>query len=170
MVESIVEALRGIHLTPQWITFFIAALPIVELRLAIPWALAPASIFGGGLGWHQAFLWAICGNFVPIIPLLLVLSPITNWLRRWSIFDRFFDWFFARTRKKGKWIERYEALGLIIFVGIPLPGTGVWTGAVAAFIFGIHFRYALPCITLGMLLAATLVTLASLGVIGIFST
>lgn len=169
MVESIVEALRNIHLTPQWITFFIAALPIVELRLAIPWALAPTSVFGGGLEWWQAFSWAICGNFVPIIPLLVILEPISNWLRRWPLFDRFFEWLFTRTRKRGKWIERYEALGLILFVGIPLPGTGVWTGAVAAFVFGIRFRYALPCVVLGMLLAATLVTLASLGVIGIFS-
>ena len=169
MVESIVEMLHDIHLTPQWITFFIAALPIVELRLAIPWALAPTSVFGGGLEWWQAFIWAICGNFVPIIPLLVILEPVSNWLRRWSLFDRFFEWLFTRTRKRGKWIERYEALGLILFVGIPLPGTGVWTGAVAAFVFGIRFRYALPCVVLGMLLAAILVTLASLGVIGIFS-
>ncbi len=169
MVESIVETLRDIHLTPQWITFLIAAMPVVELRLAIPWALAPASVFGGGLIWQQAFAWAILGNLVPIVPLLLALEPISNWLRRWSVLDKFFDWLFARTRKKGKWIERYEALGLILFVGIPLPGTGVWTGAAAAFVFGIRFWYALPCIIIGMLLAATLVTLASLGVIGIFS-
>ena len=65
-------------------------------------------------------------------------------------------------------IERYEALGLVLFVAIPLPVTGAWTGTVAAFIFGVRFRYALPAVVGGILIAGVVVTLASLGVISVF--
>ncbi len=63
-------------------------------------------------------------------------------------------------------IEKYGAFGLAIFVGIPLPGTGIWTGALMAFVFGIGFRQALPALVAGMLFAGVMVTLASMGVIG----
>ncbi|NQT26858.1 small multi-drug export protein [candidate division KSB1 bacterium] len=140
-------------------------LPIAELRGAIPWALANPPI-GGGLSWQTAFLFSVIGNFIPVIPILLLLEPVSNWLRRFSVFDRFFNWLFERTRKRGKMIEKYKALGLILFVGIPLPVTGAWTGSVAAFLFGIPNRFAIPCIVLGILLAGVVVTLACMGVIG----
>ena len=152
-------------LPPEITTILIAMVPIFELRGAIPWALAAPPI-GGGLTWQSAYLYAIIGNFIPVIPILLWIEPVSNWLRRFKIFDRFFDWLFARTRKRAqKNIERYEALGLILFVGIPLPVTGAWTGALAAFIFGIKFRRAILCITGGILIAGVVVTLVSLGVI-----
>jgi len=162
MVDSILHALEGIP--KEWVTLILSTLPIAELRLAIPWALAQPPA-GGGLDWTTAYIFAVIGNFIPVIPILLLLEPVSNFLRRFQIFDRFFDWLFARTRKRGKMIERYEALGLILFVGIPLPVTGAWTGSVAAFLFGIKLRYAIPCILLGILLAGVVVTLASLGVI-----
>ncbi|MFQ6092637.1 MAG: COG2426 family protein, partial [bacterium] len=132
-----------------------------------PWALARPPI-GGGMGWPEAYLWAVTGNFVPVIPLLLFLEPASNWLRRYRIFDGFFSWLFARTRRRGRLVERYEALGLVLFVAIPLPVTGAWTGTVAAFIFGIRFSYALPAVLGGILIAGVVVTLASLGVISVF--
>jgi len=162
MAEQIAELFIGIP--ANWITFFISMLPIVELRGAIPWALT-----FGGLNWQQAFLWAIIGNFIPIIPLILLLEPVSKWLRKIKIFDRFFEWLFSRTQRRGeKVMQKYKAFGLAIFVGIPLPGTGIWTGAVAAFIFAIPFRLALPAIIGGMLFAGVMVTLASVGVIGAF--
>lgn len=162
MIDSIIHALQNIP--KEWVTLILSTLPIAELRLAIPWALASPPA-GGGLSWSTAYVFAVIGNFIPVIPILLLLEPVSNFLRRFKIFDRFFDWLFARTRRRGKMIERYEALGLILFVGIPLPITGAWTGSVAAFIFGIKLRYAIPCILLGILLAGVVVTLASLGVI-----
>ena len=138
----------------------IAMLPISELRGAIPYAL------GRGMSWHQAYLWAVLGNFIPVIPLLLFLEPISEFLsRRYPLWQRFFSWLFTRTRRRSRLVERYEALGLILFVSIPLPVTGAWTGTVAAFLFGVRFKYALLAILLGILLAGTVVTLASLGVI-----
>ena len=110
------------------ITLLIAMLPIAELRGAIPWALA-APPFGGGLAWQTAYFYAVLGNFIPIIPILLLIEPVSNWLRRYKVFNRFFDWLFARTRRRAqKNIERYEALGLTLFVAIPLPVTGASLG------------------------------------------
>lgn len=152
------------HISQELSTVLIAMLPISELRGAIPYAL------GRGMGWHQAYLWSVVGNFIPVIPLLLFLEPVSELLsRRYPFCQRFFRWLFARTRRRGRLVERYEALGLILFVGIPLPVTGAWTGTVAAFLFGVRFKYALPAIVLGILLAGTVVTLASLGVISLWS-
>lgn len=162
MIQDVVHLLK--HLPREVITAILSTLPILELRGAIPWALAAPPV-GGGLSWPSAYVFAVLGNFVPVVPILLLLEPVSNALRRFRVFDRFFTWLFDRTRRRGKVVERYEALGLILFVGIPLPVTGAWTGAVAAFIFGIPLKYAIPCIFVGILLAGVVVTLASLGVI-----
>jgi uncharacterized membrane protein len=146
-------------------TALVAMLPIAELRGAIPWALAPAPV-GGGMAWQEAYVWAVIGNIVPVIPLLLLLESVSSAFRRYPVFDRFFAWLFERTRKRSKAVERYGPVGLILFVGIPLPVTGAWTGSVGAFLFGIRFRHAFPAIVLGVLLAGVVVTLASLGVLG----
>lgn len=164
MEEQLAELFGG--MPKETITLLIAMIPIAELRGAIPWALAAPPI-GGGLSWQSAYLYAVIGNFIPVIPILLLIEPVSNWLRKYTIFDKFFTWLFARTRKKAqKNIERYEALGLTLFVAIPLPVTGAWTGALAAFVFGIKFHRALACIIAGILIAGVVVTLASLGVIG----
>jgi uncharacterized membrane protein len=77
--------------------------------------------------------------------------------------DRFFEWLFARTRKRSGALEKYGAIGLVLFVAIPLPVTGAWTGSAAAFLFGIPFRKAFPIILLGVMIAGGLVTAAVLG-------
>lgn len=145
-------------------TVLIAMLPISELRGAIPFAL------GRGMAWHQAYLWAVLGNSIPVIPLLMFLQPVSAFLsRRYPLWGRFFSWLFARTRRRSRLVERYEAVGLALFVSIPLPVTGAWTGTVAAFLFGIRFKYALPAILSGILLAGTVVTLTSLGLITLWT-
>lgn len=145
-------------------TLLIAMLPISELRGAIPYAL------GRGMSWQQAYLWAVLGNSIPVIPLLMFLEPVSAFLsRKYTLWRRFFSWLFARTRRRSRLVERYEAVGLILFVSIPLPVTGAWTGTVAAFLFGIRFKYALPAIISGILLAGMVVTLASLGLITLWT-
>ena len=163
MIQGMVEHLSAL---PQpLITFLIATLPVSELRGAIPWALT-----AGGLGWQQAYFYAVMGNFLPVIPLLLLLEPVSLRLRKYSIWDRFFTWLFERTRRRSRLVERYEALGLALFVAIPLPVTGAWTGTVAAFLFGIRFKLAVPAILAGIFMAGVVVTLASLGVLGAVSS
>ena len=148
----------------EMVILVMAMLPIVELRGAIPWACT----FAPNVPWTTAYLFAVLGNFLPVIPILLLLGPVSQFLRRVRIFDKFFTWLFARTRKRGRLVERYEAVGLAMFVAIPLPVTGAWTGALAAFIFGVRFRYALLSIIIGILIAGVIVTLACKGVIGIW--
>jgi uncharacterized membrane protein len=150
-------------ISPELVTVVLAALPISELRGAIPYAITV-----GGMSWQKAYVLSVVGNFLPVLPILLLLESVSNWLRRYTLWDRFFSWLFERTRRRGRLIERFEALGLVLFVAIPLPVTGAWTGCVAAFIFKVPLRLALPAILCGILIAGTVVTMASLGLITIW--
>ena len=157
MIDGIVKLLSG--LPRELVAFLISALPIAELRGGIPVAL------GMGIEWRVALVICAAGNFVPIVPILYLLGPLEGALRRWPPMDRFLTRLFARTRRRGKLIEKYEALGLIAFVAIPLPVTGAWTGALAAHLFGVRPRYAIPAIICGILIAGVVVTLAAQGVL-----
>lgn len=150
----------ALNLSPKVMTFILSMLPISELRGAIPYA-----IWVGKMDWKQAYIIAVLGNFLPVIPLLFFMERVSEWLRKYPAGDRFFTWFFERTRRKGKLIERFQAIGLTMFVAIPLPVTGAWTGCAAAIIFGIPRKFAIPCIFLGVMIAGCIVTLASMGVI-----
>ena len=91
------------------------------------------------------------------------------WLRRWKTWDRFFSWLFERTRRKHTHnFERWEATALALFVGVPLPLTGAWTGAAAAFVFGLRFRTALLAIAAGVVMAAAIVgALVAVGMVSL---
>ena len=158
MVDKLLEWLSGA--SHELITFILAMAPISELRGAIPYAIGVAD-----MAWQKAYLLAVVGNFVPVIPILYLIGPISEKLRGVRVFDRFFDWWFARTRRKGKLIARFELIGLVLFVAIPLPVTGAWTGSLAAFLFGVKKKLAIPAIFLGICVAGVVVTLATQGVI-----
>jgi uncharacterized membrane protein len=147
------------------VVMWMAMLPILELRGAIPFAICAKP----ALPVASAYIFAVVGNFIPVIPILLFLRPVSDYLRKVPVFDRFFTWLFARTRRRGRLVEKYEAIGLTMFVAIPLPVTGAWTGALLAFIFGIRLKYAVPCILAGILIAGVVVTLAAKGVLGVVS-
>ncbi len=147
-------------LTQRILTFLYAMTPIGELRLAIPYA-----IFAAKIPWQEAVPISIVGNFVPVIPILLFLEYFTHRLMRYPFWNRVLTWAFDRTRRRSAVIERFEAIGLTLFVGIPLPFTGAWSGCIAAFLFRIPLRLAVPCIVLGILLASVIVTLVCLGII-----
>jgi len=148
--------LRARGLSPELVVVIIAALPIVELRGAVP-----VGILFFCMPWWQAVLWAVIGNIAPIIIVLLLLERVVAWLSRIALFRRFFEWLFARARSKSASIQEYEFWGLATFVGIPLPGTGAWTGAVAAEVLGLSYWKALLSIFVGVLMAATVVTFLS---------
>ena len=159
VTERIAELFTG--LPPESITACLAALPVTELRGSIPWAT-----FVLDLTWQKALLWSIIGNLAPVPFILLLLQPAEKLLSRWNIMDKFFKWLFTRTRKRSKIVERYKALGLIIFVAIPLPITGAWTGSVAAYLFGVRFIPALLCLIAGVCIAGVVVTMACQGLLG----
>jgi uncharacterized membrane protein len=139
-------------MTSEALVLLLAVLPISEVRGAIPAGLAM------GMPLNKVLLLSIVGNALPVIPMLFLFEPVSNRLRQFRLWRRFFDWFFQRTKNKSDIIQRYEALGLAIFVGIPLPMTGAWTGCIAATMFKIKFRYAFVAIIAGILMAAAIVT------------
>lgn len=159
MIASLYEWIRGIP--PDWQIVILGAAPIAELRGAIPLG------FYYGMPVARIFILAVLGNIIPVIPVLFLLEPVSNALRRFRLWKKFFDWLFERTRAKADSIQKYEALGLAIFVAIPLPMTGAWSGAVAASLFKIKFRYAFPAIVAGVIGAGIIVTV--LCVVGVMS-
>lgn len=148
-------------LPPELATFVLACLPLSELRGAIPVAIGVYK-----LPVWSALLWAVLGNLTPIPVILGFLEPVSNFLRQRSrVCEGFFRWLFARTRRRGDpYFRLYKELGLVLFVAVPLPMTGAWTGSVAAFIFGLSRGRSFFLITLGVLIAAIVVTSATLGV------
>jgi len=151
---------------PELATLLIAMLPIAELRAAIPVAIA-----GLDLSVATAFIWSVIGNLIPAFFLLLFLEPVAQWLRKHSTtFDKFFTWVFNRTRKRfSAKSEKYgKFIALVIFVAIPLPITGAWTGSAAAFLFGIPFKRSFPAVIIGVLIAGIIVILTTVGIIKIF--
>lgn len=149
------------QMTTVWKVFFLSMIPVSELRLAIPLGIA-----WGAEPW-QCFLWAIAGNFLPVIPLLLLIPYIYRVLQKFAFLESFFNRFIERARRKGHQVEKYGALGLTLFVAIPLPGTGVWSGCLVAFLLGIKTPYAIAAITVGEILAGLFVTFASMGVMAV---
>lgn len=157
MINNIIHWLEGVP--REYVVMIMAALPVAELRGAIPLALS----FGMSL--QKAFWLSVLGNAIPVIPILFFLEPVSDYLRRFKPFARFFDWLFTRTRKKADTIQKYEALGLAIFVAIPLPMTGAWSGAIAASLLRMKFRYAFMGILAGILGAGIIVSiLCTLGI------
>jgi uncharacterized membrane protein len=135
----------------------IAASPISELRGAIPIAVTLYDF-----PWYCAFIFSVIGNLIPVPLVLLFLNGVTRLLSHHQFFDRVLQSFFTRIRRRGHTVERYEHIGLALFVAIPLPITGAWTGAIMAVLLGLKFRYAFLSILAGVLVAGVLVTLATL--------
>ncbi len=135
----------------------IAASPISELRGAIPVAI---SVFH--FPWYYAFPLAVIGNLLPVPFILLLLNFVSKLLSKVSFFDQLLNRLFERTRRRGKIIKRYEHIGLALFVAIPLPMTGAWTGSLVAVLFGLKFRFASLSIFIGVLVAGVIVTCITL--------
>ena len=161
MGETILHWLSGIPSEIQML--ILSAFPLTELRGSIPLAYTVMHS-QWAWPWWKIYLLAVAGNLLPVPFILWLLGPVSTYLRRWKPMDRFFEKLFARARKgAGSNIEKYEALGLAIFVAIPLPMTGAWSGCVAAFIFGIPSRLSLPAIALGVAAAGAVVMLVMTG-------
>ena len=141
-------------------TLVIAAMPIGELRAALPIGLTVYH-----LDFWPVFILSVFGTLTAAIVVMAVLDPITRFARKYSQpINRALEWLFERTRKRHQSkFDKYRDLALIIFVAIPLPFTGAYTGALAAYVFGIPFRRAFPLIAIGVIIAAAIVTAVTLG-------
>lgn len=150
----------------ELLTIFTGAMPIGEIRAALPLALAVFHFAP-----LKAYLLALLGNLLPVLPLLLFLQHASSWLMNHSTrFHRFFTWLFSYTRERHRaHFEKYNnwgALALFVFVAVPVPLTGVWSGCLAAFLFGIPLKRSFPAIALGAAVAGLIVLLVALGLIG----
>ena len=151
------EELLSLGFSKELVVLIISALPIFELRGALPVAI---NLFH--FPWYYALPLAIIGNLLPVPVILLFLDAISRCLSKVGCFDRFLQWLFEHTKRRGRVVERYERIGLALFVAIPLPVTGAWTGSLAAVLFGLKFKHAILSIFIGVFVAGIIVTCLSL--------
>ncbi len=141
---------------PLWLRIFVfSMIPWLESRYVIPFAIVDS-----GLTWWQVFPIAVIGNMIPVPFILLFFRFIEKFLRRYRFWTNIMDWLFARTgaRADAK-IRRYEHLALLLFVAIPVPFTGAWTGSLIAYLFDLKFLKSILIIFLGVLIAASIMTI-----------
>ena len=163
MTDYIVNALTGADLGAYFVTLIVSMIPVIELRGAIPLGV------GLGLSHFDAMWVSMLGNMLPVPFIILFIRPIFKWMTRKSeklgrVVEK------LEARGEGKWdkVHKYQFFGLAIFVGIPLPGTGAWTGALIAAVMDMRMRSALPSIALGVVMAGLLVTGITYGFTSIF--
>ena len=144
------------------ITFGTAMIPVIELRGAIPVGIA------AGLPPAAACATAILGNLLPVPLIMLLARRVFNWLRDTRFFGPKIVWLERRAHLKGRIVRKYRLAGLVLLVGIPLPGTGAWTGALVASLLDSRLRTALPAILLGLVVAGGITTAVTMGVVHLF--
>ena len=134
-------------------TLLVSMVPIVELRGGIPFGVAL------GLPYPVAFIAAVIGNILPVPFILVYIRRIFQWMRaHLPRLDGMVDSLERKAHLKGRKVNRYKYLGLFLFVAIPLPGTGAWTGALAAAFMDMPLRKAIPSILLGIIAAGCIMT------------
>jgi uncharacterized membrane protein len=138
-------------LPPEIIIVIISAMPIIELRAGIP---TSAML---GLSFQSAIFYSVLGNLIPIAPILLLFRPISTWLLRFNWYDRLYGWLYKRIMTKSDKVEKYGALGLVLFTAVPLPTTGAYSACLAAILFFIPFRLAFFSISFGVLIASIII-------------
>ncbi len=134
-------------------------IPVLELRASIP--------VGSSLGLNawQCAVAAIVGNMMPVPFVILFIRKIFAYLKEnWPKLSRFVERLEAKAEKKKPLVQKYAILGLTLLVAIPLPGTGAWTGALVAAMLDIRLKRAIPCILLGVVIAAVIVTMITYGI------
>lgn len=145
-------------MNPLVYTFLISMVPIVELRGAIPVALA------SGVDLLPAICVSMIGNLLPIPFIILFIRKILEWLKSHKgRMQRLANWVEAHAAKRIPKVQKYAFWGLVLFVAIPLPGTGAWSGALIAAMLDMRLKKAFPAIMLGVIIAGLIVGLASSG-------
>lgn len=156
MIEWLTGTVAGKFIS----TFFISMVPVVELRAGLPYGIAL------GLDYPLALLAAVVGNILPVPFIIIFVERVFAWIREhMPALDGFVTRLENKAHLKSDGVQKYGPIALLLFVGIPLPGTGAWTGSLIAALLGLKPRSAIPCIVLGVLLAAGIMTALTYGVI-----
>ena len=144
-------------------TFLISMVPVVELRGGLPVGIT------SGLPVPLAFCAAVLGNMLPVPFIIVFIRKIFAWLRaHWPWMNRVVSALEARAESKSGTIEKYGKWGLLIFVAIPAPGTGAWTGALIAALMNMRLKQAVPVIFVGVCIAGVIMSAVTLGAIHLF--
>ena len=148
----------------ELIAFIISMVPILELR----GGLIAASLLG--IGVFKAIVLCVLGNIVPIPFILFFITPIFNWMKKTKLFRPMVEKLEKKSMAKSEQIQKYEFWGLALFVGVPLPGTGAWTGALIAALLGIKTKKASLAIFVGLIIATIIMTIISYGIPWVIQT
>lgn len=160
LVQGIIDALGG-SVGKEVIVFLISMVPILELRGAL---LVAGPLLGVPV--QTAIPLSVIGNIIPVPFILLLITPIFKWMKGTRLFKPMVDKLEAKAMSKSDKIEKYEFWGLVLFVGIPLPGTGAWTGSLIAALLGIRFKKAFPAVILGICMATVIMWFISYVLLG----
>lgn len=162
-MESIVtmftQHLSGM-LSPKAVIFVISMFPILELRGGL---LAAALL---GVEMKAAILYCLLGNMLPIPFILLLVTKLFDWLKKRPHIRPLVEKLENRALGKKDAVAKYEFLGLMLFVGVPLPGTGAWTGSLLAALLGIRLKKSVPAILCGLVMATVIMCIVSFGIVG----
>jgi len=164
MTETLVQAVIdffGGSVGKEALVFLISMIPILELRGGL---LVAGPLLGVPLA--KAIPLCIIGNIIPVPFILLLITPIFAWMKGTKLFRPMVEKLEAKAMSKSDKIEKYEFWGLVLFVGIPLPGTGAWTGSLIAALLGMKFKKAFPAVIIGILMATVIMTVISYGLLG----
>ena len=160
LVQSVIQALSG-SFGKEAIVFIISMIPILELRGAL---LVAGPLLGVPVS--TAIPLCVIGNIIPVPLILLLITPIFNWMKGTKRLKPLVDKLEAKAMSKSDKIEKYEFWGLVLFVGIPLPGTGAWTGSLIAALLGIRFKKAFPAVIIGICMATVIMWFISYVLLG----
>jgi len=136
--------------------FLISMVPLIEQRGAIP-----VGIIGYHINPWTVFIVSLLGSFVPAPFVYLFFNKILAWMKKIKFFHKFTDFIDRKIQKGAKQVEKYMEIGLTIFVGIPLPTTGLWTGSAIAAFLGLDFKKSMICVFLGGIISAVIITILS---------
>ena len=143
--------------------FLVSMVPLIELRGSV--------IIGAGMGmpWYANLVLSVIGNMLPVPFILLFIRKILAWMHTTKHFKGIAQWLEKKAHSKSDRVLKYASLGLVLFVGIPLPGTGAWTGALIAALLDMRMKYSLPAIFAGVCLAGVIMCCASYGMVSFLS-
>lgn len=169
IINTIIESFSGLvalKYGKELIVFIISVLPILELR----GGLIAASLLG--LSPLKSYIISMIGNLLPVPFILLFINKIIEWMSKCKIkwMNKLANWLYKKAKKNKDKIDKYGYLGLILFVGVPLPGTGAWTGCLVASVFNMDRKKSFLCILAGVVMASIIMMFVSFGLLkGIIS-
>lgn len=146
-----------------WI-FFLSVIPVSEIRGSMIYAF---SVLESTDQLVAAYLLSVIGNFLPAPFVILLFRPVVKWLKTTKLFGRLAHWLEERTSRKASGLSKATAGALLVFVAIPFPTTGAWTGSMIASLLDIRLKYALPAILAGIMIAGLIVALLCTGVLNL---